>query len=108
VSSHEGADFSERGLLQSVVEVARSVFSAAASSVFLVDSATGDLVFEAVSGEGEDELVGRHFPGGTGIAGWVVTSGQPMLVDDLADATEFAREPQMTGTAHEHHGGVPP
>jgi GAF domain-containing protein len=92
VSGQEGADFSERGLLQSVVEVARSVFSAAASSVFLVDNATGDLVFEAVCGEGEDELVGRHFPGGTGIAGWVATCGQPLLVDDVADADQFARD----------------
>jgi GAF domain-containing protein len=92
VPRQEDGDISERGLLQSVVEVARSVFSAAASSVFLVDNATGDLIFEAVAGEGEEHLVGRHFPGGTGIAGWVVTSGQTMLVDDLAGAAEFARD----------------
>lgn len=92
VSGQGGSDLSERGLLQSVVEVARGVFSAAASSVFLVDSATGDLVFEAVSGEGEDSLVGRHFPGGTGLAGWVASCGQPLLVDDVADAAQFARD----------------
>lgn len=92
VSGHDDVDFSERGLLQSVVEVARNAFGAAASSVFLVDSATGDLVFEAVSGEGEDHLIGRHFPGGTGIAGWVATCGQPLLVDDVADAAQFARD----------------
>lgn len=91
-SGQKDIDFSERALLQSVVEVARSVFGAAAASVFLVDSASGDLVFEAVAGEGEDHLVGRHFPGGTGIAGWVATCGQPLLVDDVDDDAQFARD----------------
>jgi signal transduction protein with GAF and PtsI domain len=73
------------------VEIARSVFGAAAASVFLVDMATGDLVFEAVSGEGEGDLVGRRFPAGTGIVGWVATYGQPLLVDDTSDSPQFAR-----------------
>jgi GAF domain-containing protein len=85
-------DISQRRLLQSIVEVARSVFGAAAASVFLVDRATGDLVFEAVSGEGEEHLVGSRFPGGTGIAGWVAYSGQPMLVDDTTQSPHFARD----------------
>ena len=55
-------DLTERGLLQSIVEVARSVFSAAAASVFLLDEDTDELVFEAVAGEGADSLVGQRFP----------------------------------------------
>ena len=85
-------DITERSLLQSIVEVARSVFGAAAASVFLVDEETGDLVFEAVAGEGEDELVGSRFPGGTGLAGWVVMSGQALLVDDVAQNPQFAKD----------------
>ena len=85
-------DVTERSLLQSIVEVARSVFGAAAASVFLLDSETGDLVFEAVAGEGEDELVGTRFPSGTGLAGWVVMSGQPLLVDDVTNNLQFARD----------------
>lgn len=85
-----GSDISERSLLQSIVEVARSVFGAASASVFLVDAATGDLVFEAVSGEGEDKLIGTRFPSGTGIAGWVAACGQPLLVDDVAVSPQFA------------------
>src|SRR5215472_6108413 len=86
------ADITERSLLQSIVEVARSVFSAAAASVFLLDSQTGELVFEAVAGEGEDQLVGTRFPSGTGLAGWVVMSGQALLVDDVAQSPQFARD----------------
>jgi signal transduction protein with GAF and PtsI domain len=73
------------------VEIARTVFGAAAASVFLVDMATGALVFEAVSGEGEGDLIGRRFPAGTGIAGWVAAYGQPLLVDDTTDSPQFAR-----------------
>src|SRR6266545_4564782 len=89
---HAGADIAQRRLLQSIVEVACRVFSAAAASVFLVDRKSGDLVFEAVAGEGEDTLVGKHFPAGTGIAGWVAMFGQALLVDDVTENEQFARD----------------
>lgn len=85
-------DITERSLLQSTVEVARSVFGAAAASVFLLDEETGDLVFEAVAGEGADRLVGTRFPSGTGLAGWVAMSGQALLVDDVTQNPQFARD----------------
>lgn len=72
------------------MEVTRSVFGAAAASVFLVDQDSGELVFEAVCGEGDDHLVGSRFPGDTGIAGWVASSGQPLLVDDVLESPQFA------------------
>jgi putative methionine-R-sulfoxide reductase with GAF domain len=86
-----GRQLSRGRLIQAIVEIARTVFGAAAASVFLVDMATGDLVFEAVSGEGEGDLIGRRFPAGTGIAGWVAAYGQPLLVDDTTDSPQFAR-----------------
>ncbi|MFJ7197518.1 MULTISPECIES: GAF domain-containing protein [unclassified Streptomyces] len=85
------ADPHRRELLQSVVDVARAIFGAAASSVFLLDEETDELVFQAVSGRGEEFLVGRRFPAGRGIAGWVATSGEPMVVDDLTTDTSFDR-----------------
>ncbi len=85
-------DITERSLLQSIVEVARSVFGAAAASVFLLDEQTDELVFQAVAGEGEEQLVGTRFPRGTGLAGWVAMSGQPLLVDDVTQSPQFARD----------------
>jgi GAF domain-containing protein len=79
-------------LLQSIVDVARGIFDAKASSVFMLDELTGELVFEAVSGEGESKLVGQRFPASRGIAGWVVTSGEAMVVDDLTGNQTFARD----------------
>ncbi|PWS49840.1 GAF domain-containing protein [Streptomyces sp. ZEA17I] len=78
-------------LLQSVVDVARAIFGAAAGSVLLLDEEADELVFRAVSGEGQEFLVGRRFPAGRGIAGWVATSGEPMVVDDLTDDPSFDR-----------------
>ena len=91
-NSHQDADITQRRLLQAIVEMARIIFGAAAASVFLVDPANGDLVFEAVAGEGEGHLPGTRFPGGTGIAGWAASYGQPLLIDDVSDSPQFARD----------------
>src|SRR5436305_7568063 len=87
-----GAEDAHRELLQSVVEVARAIFRAKASSIFLLDESTDELVFEAVAGEGADTLVGRRFPSSTGVAGWVLVTRQPLVVDDLTKDTRFSRE----------------
>jgi GAF domain-containing protein len=91
---------SHRALLQSIVDVARAIFGAKASSIFLLDTATDELVFEAVSGEGKD-LVGMRIPSSTGIAGWVLVTGQPIVIDDLEQDPRFARQ------AAERTGYVP-
>ncbi|QMU80486.1 GAF domain-containing protein [Streptacidiphilus sp. PB12-B1b] len=78
-------------LLESVVEVARAIFGAQASSIMLLDEETDELVFQAVSGQGENSLVGSRFPAGSGIAGWVLVSGEPMVVDDLTRNPSFDR-----------------
>ncbi|MFF3499804.1 GAF domain-containing protein [Streptomyces sp. NPDC003247] len=78
-------------LLQSIVDVARAIFGAQAGSIFLLDEDAGELVFQAVSGRGEEFLVGRRFPADRGIAGWVAASGEPMIVDDLTASASFDR-----------------
>jgi GAF domain-containing protein len=87
-----GADDAYRELLQATVEVARAIFKAKASSVFLLDEETDELVFEAVAGEGADTLIGQRFPSSTGVAGWVLVTRQPLVVDDLTRDTRFSRE----------------
>jgi GAF domain-containing protein len=87
-----GAEDAYRSLLQATVEVARAIFHAKAASVFLLDEETDELVFEAVAGEGAGELVGKRFPSSTGVAGWVLTTRQPLVVEDLTADTRFSRE----------------
>jgi GAF domain-containing protein len=87
----------EQQLLQCVVEVARAAFRAEAASVFVVDDETGELVFEAVAGRGEDHLIGTRLSEGTGIAGWVAACGQPVLADDLSEAPFSHAAAEKTG-----------
>ena len=54
------AESEHRALLQSIVEVARAIFRAKASSIFLLDEESDELVFEAVAGEGSESLIGRR------------------------------------------------
>jgi GAF domain-containing protein len=81
-----------RELLGAIVQVARAIFHARAASVLLLDDATSELVFEAVVGEGEDTLIGRRFPSGTGVAGWVLATGQPLILTDVATDPRFSAE----------------
>lgn len=81
-----------RPLLQAIVEVARAIFAAKAASIMLLDEQAGELVFEAVTGEGEDSLIGRRIPSSGGIAGWVAESRQPLVVEDVASDPRFAAD----------------
>ncbi|HEU5278609.1 MAG TPA: GAF domain-containing protein [Gaiellaceae bacterium] len=87
-----GSEEHFRALLQSVVDVARAIFRAKASSVFLLDEETDELVFEAVAGEGAESLVGKRFPSSTGIAGFVLVSRQPLVIEDVLTDPRFSRE----------------
>jgi len=87
-----GSGDEHRALLQSIVEVARAIFGARASSVFLFDEESDQLIFEAVAGEGAGDLIGQRFPSSTGIAGWVLVTRQPLVVEELDKDPRFARE----------------
>ena len=78
-------------LLRSIVEVARAIFRAKASSVFLFDDETDELVFAAVAGDAEQSLVGKRMPSSTGIAGWVLSSRTPLVLEDVQNDPRFAR-----------------
>jgi GAF domain-containing protein len=87
-----GSEERFRSLLRSVVEVARAIFAAKASSILLLDEQTNELVFEAVVGEGEESLLGQRFPAGTGVAGWVLATRTPLVIEDVARDPRFAKD----------------
>ncbi|CAN5718513.1 MAG: GAF domain-containing protein [Actinobacteria bacterium] len=87
-----GSEEAFRGLLAAIVEVARSIFGARASSILLLDEETEELVFEAVVGEGEEELLGMRFPAGKGIAGWVLATRTPLVIEDVREDPRFATD----------------
>src|SRR5262245_58398584 len=103
-----GADEAHRSLLQATVEVARAIFGAKAASVFLLDEEAEELALAAGAGEGEGELIGMRFPAGNGIAGWVLTTRQPLVVDDLSSDTRWSRsQAESTGYVPKSMMSVP-
>ena len=87
-----GEQVGNRALLQAVVETARAIFEAEAALVLLLDESSKELVFEAVSGYGAKELLGRRLPARAGVAGSVLMSGEAIVVDDVTRDPRFARE----------------
>jgi GAF domain-containing protein len=91
-----------RRLLQATVEVARGIFSAKAATVFLYDGETDELVFEAVAGAGSEALIGERIPSSTGIAGWVLVTRQPLVLEDVT------QDPRWGGQAIAEKTGYTP
>jgi GAF domain-containing protein len=87
-----GSEQQFRALLQSIVDVARAIFRAKASSILLLDEGTDELVFEAAADEAAEALIGKRFPSSTGIAGFVLVSRQPLVIDDVLADPRFSKE----------------
>ena len=87
-----GSEDQYRALLQSIVDVARAIFRAKASSILLLDEETDELVFEAAADEASEALIGKRFPSSTGIAGFVLVSRQPLVIEDVLTDPRFSRE----------------
>jgi GAF domain-containing protein len=79
-------------LLGSIVEVARAIFHARGSSIFLYDEESDELVLAAVASSEERSLIGMRIPSSTGIAGWVLSARTPLVIDDLENDPRFARD----------------
>lgn len=87
-----GSDERHGALLQSIADVARALFRAEAATIFLLDEEASELVFAAISGTGERSLIGGRLPANTGIAGWTLTTRQPLAVDELRSDPRFSRK----------------
>jgi GAF domain-containing protein len=87
-----GSADSFSALLNAIVQVARSIFGAKASSILLLDEESDELVFEAVVGEGEESLLGVRFPADHGIAGWVLATRTPLVIEDVRKDPRFASD----------------
>ncbi|UCC88389.1 MAG: GAF domain-containing sensor histidine kinase [Anaerolineales bacterium] len=70
-------------LLQMILGSAVQVMRASAGSLLLLDRETDELVFEVIEGGGGEALQGTRMPADQGIAGWVVSHREPLIVDDV-------------------------
>lgn len=69
-------------LLNSIIESARELLNAEASSLFLLDEATGDLILSIARNINQTSLPRIRIPGGQGIIGHVIETGETVLVSD--------------------------
>jgi len=67
--------------LSKVLYTALKAMDAADGSLLLVDDKTDELVFAVVKGMLQSTLRGYRIPKTTGVAGWVATHAEPLVVD---------------------------
>ncbi len=76
-------------VLSMIMHNACRVTSSVASTLMLVDEASGDLFFSVPTGPKADTLVDIRLEKGQGIAGWVALHNQPVIVDDVEKDPRF-------------------
>ena len=72
-------------LLRRIVDTAAELTASEAASILLRNTHTGELRFRASSGGSSEELVSIPVPLDGSIAGAVLNSGEPLIVDDTRD-----------------------
>ncbi len=69
-------------ILTIVLEEVRRLLNVYASSLWLVDEETGELVCRQATGTQSQLVLGWRLKNGQGVAGWVAQTGQSLLVSD--------------------------
>lgn len=75
--------------IENLLRLAARAIGTDEASVLVRDGDAGGLKFMVALGSVADKLIGVKIPPGQGIAGFVFASGQPMAVDDVAQAEGF-------------------
>lgn len=79
-------------LLEIIMKTAAEVMQTHVSSLLLLDSSTGDLVFQVALGEKGGELKEKfRVKSGEGIAGSVAQTGKSLIVNDVSKDPRFAK-----------------
>lgn len=78
--------------IKDLLELSAVELGAREASVLIRDGAEGDLRFLAATGEVAQKLLDLKVPAGKGIAGFVMSSGQPMAVSDVGEESSFYAE----------------
>ncbi|MGQ9794524.1 MAG: GAF domain-containing protein [Anaerolineae bacterium] len=85
-------------VLTHILETLRQQMNAVASSVWLIDEQTGELVCHYATEPGKKAVLGWRLAPGQGIAGWVASTGHSLLVPDVRrDPRHFKAVDNQTG-----------
>lgn len=75
-----------------LLQISADDLGSAEASVLIRDGDEGDLRFLTAIGEVAEQLLDLKVPAGKGIAGFVLSSGQPMVVADVGEEQTFYAE----------------
>jgi len=78
--------------IRDILAVSATEVGAREASVLVRDGDEGDLKFLAATGEVASKLLDMKVPAGKGIAGFVMSSGQPMAVSNVEEEKTFYAE----------------
>lgn len=85
-------------ILNLIIDNARKLLNAEASSLFLSDQATGDLILHITQDMHKTQLPPIRIPAGQGIIGYVVQTGETVLVKDVTeDSRHFGDIDDISG-----------
>jgi sigma-B regulation protein RsbU (phosphoserine phosphatase) len=76
-------------LLATIMESAEEMMGAQASSLFLLDRKTRELLVAVPTGPVRAEILGRRIPRGQGFCGWVAEHGDPLVVHNAREDFRF-------------------
>lgn len=76
-------------VLNQTTYMAASMLNAQASTLYRVDAETNELIFMITKGEAAHILEEKRMPINQGVAGWVATHGESLIVNDAAASPLF-------------------
>ena len=79
-------------LLDMIMEVAKQVTNAEASSIFQIDEETKELYFVIAKGEKGEAVKSIRVPWGKGVVGWVAQTGETVHVPDVYKDERFYKK----------------
>jgi signal transduction histidine kinase len=77
-------------VLNFAMKAAEDFMEAEASSVYELDTEKADIIIRLARGEKGGLIQSRRLKVGEGVAGWVVQSGKPMIVEDVQKEDRFS------------------
>lgn len=100
IIGHIGSTLDRTRLLNLIMEYARTLLGAEASSLFLLDQVSGDLILHVSTGHLNEKMQAIRVPKGKGIAGYVAETGETVLVADVStDSRHYANVDEKSGFA---------
>ena len=95
-------------LLQSIIKVAIQLTDTEAASILLLDEKKDELHFQAVAGEKQGQLETISVPLDDSIAGWIIKSGEPIVIYNLReDERHYSEIDRLTDFETRSILGVP-